>query len=73
MGYMQMDCAKSVGSFDTLASAGRSFNNVLSWADNFVAVQGVPDGPQLGVTTELAMFKVLAGGWIKSREVLLGE
>ena len=41
--------------------------------DHFIAVRGFPYEPQLGVAMELAMFKVLAGGWIKSREVLLGE
>ena len=68
-----MDGEKSVGTFDTLDSAGRSFNNALAWAAQFVAVQGVPDGPQLGVTAELAMFEVLTGGWIMDREVPLGE
>ena len=65
--------AKGVGAFDALSSACWSFTEALAWADQFVAVQGVPYGPQLGVAAELAMLEVLAGGWIKDREVSLGE
>ena len=68
-----MDDAKSVGDFDTLASAGWSFTNASAYAAQFVIVQGVPDGPQLEVAAKLTVVEVLSGGWIKDREGPFGK
>ena len=38
-----------------------------------IAVRGVPNGPQLGVTAKLAVLEVMVGVWVKDREGQLSE